>query len=105
MSSISASLQHLNAMQRMQWMLSVLAIVACLYSVDSVHSHEAGLHSLDSACISCDLEDGSSHGATFADASTSTENLAFIEPAASLAVVHVAAAKNRTHIRATPTHC
>jgi len=82
----------------------VLAIVACLYSVGSVHSHEAGLHSLDSACISCDLEDVSSHGATFADASTSTENLAFIEPAASLAVVHVTASKNSAPIRAPPTH-
>jgi len=93
-----------NAMARLQWTLSMLAIVACLFSVASVHSHESGLHALDSACISCDLEDVTSHGATVISASATTENLSSIEPAASLAFVHITAVKNSTPIRAPPTH-
>jgi len=91
-----------SVIPRMQWMLSMLAIIACLYSVGSVHSHEDGLHALDNVCISCDLEDVSSHGAACSDASTSKENLALIEPAASLAVGQITAAKNSTPIRASP---
>jgi len=92
----------LSAMARMQWTLSMLAIVACLFSVGSIHSHDSGLHSLDSACISCDLEDLSSHGATVAASPASTENISFIEPAVSMAEVHITAVDKAAPIRAPP---
>ena len=102
MKRIEVSLNGVSAMTRMQWILSMLAIVACLFSVGSVHSHDNGLHALDSACISCDLEDLSSHGAAVTGSSTSTENLALIEPAVSMATVHILAAHKSAPIRAPP---
>jgi len=91
-----------NAMARLQWTLSMLAIVACLFSVASVHSHESGLHALDSACISCDLEDVTSHGATVIAASATTENLSSIQPVAIQASGFTAVANSAASIRAPP---
>jgi len=93
---------NLNAMRRMQWMLSMLAVVACLWSVGSVHSHDAGLHSQDSACISCDLEDVTSHGTLFSSYSVATENLVLIKATDFWSERHVTAVKNSAPIRAPP---
>ena len=41
----------------------MLAMLGCLLAASQLHAHEAGLHDVDHACISCDLEDIVSHGA------------------------------------------
>jgi hypothetical protein len=99
---VGYSLRGLNTMRRMQWMLSMLAIVGCLWSVANVHSHDDGLHVLESACISCDLEDIASHGAAVTIALRSTPNLSYIEPVASQTALYVAVARVSAPIRAPP---
>ena len=99
---IGDSLRGLSIMRRMQWMLSILAVVACLWSVASIHSHDDGMYALESACISCDLEDIASHGAAVIVALRSTPNLSHIEPTASQAALHVAVARVTDSIRAPP---
>lgn len=98
------SLHGVKAMRRMQWMLSMLAIVACLLSVASVHSHDSGLHALDSACISCDLEDVTSHGAAVSALPTKALDLSDIEPAVSQQSITVEATRSTAPIRAPPIH-
>ncbi len=99
---VGNSLHGLNTMRRMQWMLSMLAVVACLWSVASIHSHDDGLHALDSACISCDLEDAVTHGAAVAIALCVAPNLSHTEPVASQPVLHIAVARASALIRAPP---
>lgn len=42
----------------------MLALIGCLLAAaSSLHAHEQGLYDIDHACISCDLEDMSAHGA------------------------------------------
>jgi len=38
-------------------------MLSCLIAASQLHAHEAGLHDVEHACISCDLEDIVSHGA------------------------------------------
>ncbi|MDT8376284.1 MAG: hypothetical protein RQ867_06020 [Mariprofundaceae bacterium] len=51
-------------------LLNMLAMLGCLLAASQLHAHETGLHDVDHACISCDLEDITAHGvaptATFA---------------------------------------
>jgi hypothetical protein len=89
-------------MHRVQWMLSMLAIVGCLWSVASIHSHDDGLHALESGCISCDFEDVVSHGTVVAIAQRSTSNLSQIKPVASQSALNVAAKATTAPIRAPP---
>jgi len=49
-------------LKQLQWLLSALAIVVCLYSTSSVHYHEAGFHAAGTGCISCNLEELTAHG-------------------------------------------
>jgi len=100
MNWIGNSLHSLNTLRRMQWMLSMLAVVACLWSVASIHSHDDGLHALDSACISCDFEDVASHGV--AVALCVPPSLSHIEPVAFQPALHVAVARTSAPIRAPP---
>jgi len=98
------SLHGVNAMRRMQWMFSMLAIVACLLSVGSLHSHDSGLHALDSACISCDLEDVTSHGAAVSALPTKSLDLSDIVSVGSQQSITVAATRSTTPIRAPPIY-
>jgi len=99
---IGDNLRGLNSLRRMQWTLSMLAFVGCLWSVASIHSHEAGLHALDSACISCDLEDIVSHGAVVDVVASPLSALTSIEPIASQSALFIAAARASDFIRAPP---
>lgn len=99
---IGDSLRGLNTMRRMQWMFSMLAIVGCLWSVASIHSHNDGLHALDSACISCDLEDVASHGKAVTVAFSLISNLSHIEPDAFQTALYAAATRLSGTIRAPP---
>jgi len=96
------SLRGLNAVSRMQWMVSMLAIVGCLWSAGTVHNHDGGLYALDSVCISCDLEDLVAHGAAVTTTVAITSSLSHIEPAVSAAAYHVTAARAAASIRAPP---
>ena len=98
------SLRGLHAMRRLQWICSMLAVVGCLYSVASIHNHDDGLHALDSACISCDLEDVASHGAATSLVFAATANLAHIEPGISQAAAYVAVMRISAFIRAPPVY-
>ncbi len=99
---IGDSLRGLSSVRRMQWMFSMLAIVGCIWSVATVHSHDDGLHALDSACISCDLEDIVSHGAVAVAILRPASNLTHIQPAASQAIGYIAVARVSNSIRAPP---
>ncbi|MFC1536701.1 hypothetical protein ACFL19_00440 [Pseudomonadota bacterium] len=48
---------------RVKLLLSTIAMLGCLMAASQLHAHESGLHDIDHACISCDLEDVVSHGA------------------------------------------
>ena len=96
------SLHGVKTMRRMQWMLSMLAVAICLYSVADIHSHDDGLHALDSACISCDLEDVTSHGAAVSAVPTRSLDLSDIEPAVSQQLITVESRRSATPIRAPP---
>ncbi|NWF37417.1 hypothetical protein F3F93_11775 [Mariprofundus sp. KV] len=98
------SLHGVNLMRRMQWMLSMLAIAVCLFSVGSLHSHESGLHALESACVSCDLEDVTSHSAAVSVAPTQSLDLSDITSAVSKQSITVAATRSATPIRAPPIY-
>ena len=99
---IGDDLRGLNSLRRVQWMLSMLAIVVCLWSVATLHSHDAGLHALDSACISCDLEDITSHGATVTVAVAAAPGLSYIEQVIPPVTAYLAAARIAAPIRAPP---
>jgi len=99
---VGDSLRGLSTMRRMQWTLSMLAIVGCLWSVASIHSHDDGLYALDSVCISCDLEDIASHGAVTAIVLRLRSKLSHIQPAVSQAARYIAVARASDSIRAPP---
>lgn len=44
-------------------LLNMLAMLGCLLAASQLHAHETGLHDVDHACISCDVEDIAAHGA------------------------------------------
>jgi len=96
------SLRGLNAMRRLQWTCSMLAVVGCLYAVASIHSHDDGLHALSGSCVSCSLEDVVAHGAAASVVFDATLNLSHIESAISQAAVYVAVASISALIRAPP---
>jgi len=102
MKRVAANIRALNSMHRMQWLFAVLAIAGCLFSASAVHSHEDGLHALGSHCISCDLEDVTSHGATTAVRQATIPNLAQIEPAAFQRTFFIAVRSSAASIRAPP---
>jgi len=70
---VTAKCAHLNAtfkaamglelIGKFKLLLGMLAMLGCLLAATQLHAHEAGLHDIDHACISCDLEDVLSHGA------------------------------------------
>lgn len=98
------SLQGVKTMRRMQWMLSMLAVAICLYSVASIHSHDDGLYALDSACISCDLENVTSHSAAVSVVPARLSDLSDIEPAVSQVSLTIAATRSAAPIRAPPIY-
>ncbi|NWF38882.1 hypothetical protein F3F96_07005 [Mariprofundus sp. NF] len=98
------NLKGVNTMRRMQWMLSMLAIVVCLFSVGSLHSHESGLHVLDSACISCDLENVTSHGAAISAVPTKSLDLSDVAAVVSQQSITVATTRSSAPIRAPPIY-
>jgi hypothetical protein len=104
MKRIGEKLRGLNTMCRMQWMLSMLAIIGCLWSVAGIHSHDDGLHALESACISCDLEDITSHGAAAAAMQCSKSNISHNEPVVSPAAFIIAVRSATAPIRAPPSY-
>lgn len=93
---------NLKVKGRMQWMLSMLAVVACLFSIASIHHHESGFHALDDACISCDLEDVSSHGVVLSIVSRETGGLSCIMPDQFRSSLLIASVSNPDSIRAPP---
>lgn len=80
----------------------MLAIASCLFSAAAIHSHDDGLHALDSHCISCDLEDVTSHGAAITAVQIAASNLSQIVPAAFQAAQFIAVGSPATAIRAPP---
>ncbi len=101
-SSFGSSSLTQGSTQRMQWMLSMVALLLCLWSVASVHSHESGLHTLGDSCISCNLEDVTAHGSGITLVVQPNPNLSFIEPTRSFAALRAAAARAAAPIRAPP---
>ncbi|WP_072659551.1 hypothetical protein [Mariprofundus micogutta] len=102
MKRIEAGLSF-NWMHRMPWGLSMLALVACLWSAGSIHSHEAGLHSAESACISCDLEDISTHGAALSVSAAVTEPPFMLEPVAFQPSMFIVKTGSSLLVRAPPS--
>lgn len=98
------SLQGVKTLRRTQWMLSMLAVAICLYSVASIHSHDDGLYALDSVCISCDLEDVTSHSAAVSVVPARSSDLSAIEPAAFQQPAAVVATRSAAPIRAPPIY-
>lgn len=77
-------------LKQLQWMLSALAIVVCLYSTSIVHYHETGFHAAETDCISCNLEEVTAHGSILSKSPAHPSH--FVE-AAHKALVEISFAK------------
>ena len=82
----------------------MLAIVGCLYSIASIHHHDDGIHALDNACISCDLEDITTHGGSVSAALQHATDLSHVVPTVSQSSITVALTRSATPIRAPPLY-
>lgn len=90
--------------QRLQLFLSALALLICLYSVSSVHQHDAGYHVAQSDCISCDIEDLLGHGAVASTVSIQTPSFLSIPYTATLQPCSHIEASFTYAARAPPSH-
>jgi len=102
MKRLATKIRAMNSMHRLQWFFAMLAIAGCLFSVATIHSHDDGLHALESHCISCDLEDVTSHGAVVTLLQAVAPTSSHIEPLVLKAAVVIAARPAGAPIRAPP---